>query len=99
MICRHETLIKGMLLSPRFKRLLQSYIDRWKVDPNLLVFHRASTNLRLRQELALPLAGSDACRICDFDTLMNCQAADILKGCMEQRIIEEEVESVKQHVQ
>ncbi len=97
--CRHALLIQGKLLSPPFERLLQGYIDHWKVDPRFLVYHRASTNLRLRHELGLPLGGSDVCRVCDFNTLMNCQVAAILEGCMVQRIAEEEAESVKRLLQ
>jgi len=91
MTCTHGPEIKSQLLTPRYRMLLQSFIDRWKSDPKFLVYHQASTILILRRALGFPHASEPRCAACDCDRLMECRMAEVLKEAMEERIAEQEM--------
>jgi hypothetical protein len=89
MTCPKAPEIKSRLLSHRYKALLQEYIDRWRIDPKFLLYHRASTILALRHELSYAPTAENPCHKCDSDNCEECQMAEVLQEAIKERISEE----------
>ncbi len=94
MTCPQAPEIKAKLLSPAYSKFLQSYIDRWKVDPSFLIYHHASTVLALRRQFDDAPAGN-CCGKCDYDSLQTCDMSEVLRVAMTERIIEQETENAE----
>jgi len=90
--CPHVPEIKTKLLLPRYRALLQKFIDRWKRDPGFLVYHRESITLALRQELSCSSSLEDS--HCHHVRLGECCIVDGLKEAIEERVVEQGVELV-----